>query len=65
MTPKTPRRPRPARAAVHVTHEGVLHRLHFWTEAEWEALPAGSRPALAEYLDGLCWVGAVPVQGLN
>ena len=67
MTPKAPLRLRPLRAskAVYVTHLGMLHRLHFWTEEEWDALPEGSRPGLAEYVAGLCWVGAVPVESLN
>lgn len=64
MSSTTPQaRMRPATEAVLVTHQGILHRLRFWTEEEWEALPEGSRPALAEYVPGLCWVGAIPVEG--
>lgn len=51
--------------AGYTTHQGRLYRLRFWSEQEWAALPEGSRPELAEYIPGLCWVGAVPVEDLN
>lgn len=51
--------------AVFVTHDGILHRLRFWSEEEWEALPAACRPKLAENVPGLCWVGAVRMDDLN
>jgi hypothetical protein len=58
--------PRPAARSVYATERGVLYRLAFWTESEWEAVPAGQRPRLAEHVPGLrCWVGAVPVEVLN
>jgi hypothetical protein len=55
----------PSSKAVFVTQDGVFHRLRFWSEEEWEALPPECRPELAEHVPGLCWVGAVRVDDLN
>jgi hypothetical protein len=44
---------------------GMLCELRVWTEAEWEALPAGARPARHAHAPGLGWVGAVPRESLN
>jgi hypothetical protein len=45
---------------------GVLHRLHFWSPDEWDALPVARRPKLATYRPDLaCWVGAVPLPERN
>jgi hypothetical protein len=44
---------------------GGLARLQIWTRPEWDPLEPAERPALAEYVDGLGWVVAVPVRDLN
>jgi hypothetical protein len=46
------------------TGEG-LARLQVWTQAEWDRLEEAERPTLAEYLEGLGWVVAVPVRDVN
>ena len=55
----------PVSQATYATHRGMLYRVRFWSEQEWEALPDACRPKLAEYIPGLCWVGAIPVEHLN
>ncbi len=41
----------------YFTMDSALYRLCVWTAEEWEALPAEDRPAMAEYIPGLGWVG--------
>jgi hypothetical protein len=44
---------------------GMNCELRIWTEAEWEALAAASRPALHEHMPGLGWIGAIPRESLS
>jgi hypothetical protein len=50
---------------MHVLCGPMLCRLHVWSEFEWTALPDSERPIRSEHVDGLGWVGAIPVQCLN
>jgi hypothetical protein len=44
----------------------MLCRLHFWSEEEWAALPATGRPEHYCHAPVLgCWIGAIPIAGLN
>jgi hypothetical protein len=45
-----------------IVSDGLDCELRIWTEAEWEALPAASRPARYAHAPGLGWVGAVPAR---
>jgi hypothetical protein len=56
---------RPATAPEAVVDGPMLCRLRIWTEAEWDALPAGRRPRRCVHAPGLGWVGAVPDECLN
>ena len=50
---------------IEFTCAGFLCRLQIWEDSRWESLPAHERPIEVEFIDGLGWVGAVPVRCLN
>ena len=54
--------PRPLPEGLVVVGE-VLCRLHSWTEAQWEAIPAAQRPSPSAYREGLGWVAPLPARG--
>ena len=43
----------------------TLCRVRVWTDAQWADMPERERPATAEHIPGLGWVGAVPEICLN
>jgi hypothetical protein len=40
-------------------------RVRVWSAARWRATPSRLRPRRAEWVEGLGWVVALPVQNLN
>jgi hemin uptake protein HemP len=49
------------RGRLHVSHNGSVYRLRFWTTDEWDVLPFDARPVVSTYESDLeCWLGLEP-----
>ena len=59
------RPPADPKPAYYCTLGDTLCRVHFWTEAEWNALPTNQKSAQAVHKPGSGWIAPVPVHGLS
>jgi hypothetical protein len=48
-----------------VNADGILGRIHVWSETEWVLLTEAERPFRYEHVPGLGWVGLLPAPDLN